>query len=305
MSGTSMWKMLKASVVEFFDDEAMTRAAAVAFYTALSFAPLLILLIWISSSLSSDITRQMVQQVEQVVGPQAGEAVDMVVKNAEQEKNAGTLAGMLSILVLLFSASSVFAQLQKSMNRIWDVERKPGAGVGGWLRTRLLSFGMLLVIAFLLAVSLVVSAGISMIGSGGAVWQVLNLIASLLIFFLLFAAMFKLLPDVHIEWGDVWVGAAITASLFIVGKYAIGKYLGMSSVGSAYGAAGSLVVLLVWVYYSTLIFFFGAELTQEYARRFGTYLAPNRHAQWAEDAPEKKGEAAGGGRPSPVTRSAS
>jgi membrane protein len=140
-----------------------------------------------------------------------------------------------------------------------------------------------------------------MVGSDGAVWQVLNLIASLLIFFLLFAAMFKLLPDVHIEWRDVWVGAAITAVLFIVGKYAIGKYLGMSSVGSAYGAAGSLVVLLVWVYYSTLIFFFGAELTQEYARRFGAHLAPNRHAQWADDAPERKDADASGGGRSPVT----
>jgi membrane protein len=188
----------------------------------------------------------------------------------------------------------VFAALQDSLNTIWEVRPKPDLGWGYTIRIRLFSFAMVIVIAFLLLVSLIVSAALSALGGylGGdaPVWQWLNLAISIVVFTLLFAMMYRFLPDVKVGWHDVWIGAAITALLFSLGKFLIGLYIGRSSLASVYGAAGSLVALLVWVYYSAQIVFLGAEFTQVYARRSGRRIEPSDHA---EALPERQREREG------------
>jgi len=186
---------------------------------------------------------------------------------------------------LIWSASNVFSQLQDALNTIWEVQPKP-AGIVGSLKRRLLPMSMVLGIGFLLMVSLVLSAGLVALGhffSGllpgmPVLWEVVNFVVSFAVVTGLFAAIYKLLPDVEIKWSDVWIGAAVTALLFTVGKLLIGLYLGNASIGSTYGAAGSLLVVLVWVYYSAQILFFGAEFTQVYARRYGSQIVPSEHA---------------------------
>jgi membrane protein len=186
----------------------------------------------------------------------------------------------------LFGASGVFGQLQASLNIIWGVQPKPGRGILGIIRDRSLSFGFILVVGFLLLVSLLLTAGIAFVGKQfGAMVpgmesliQILNSILSLAVITLLFGMMFKILPDANIAWRDVWIGAFITALLFTLGKFALGFYLGRSGVASSYGAAGSLIVLLLWVYYSSQVVFFGAEFTQVYANRFGSHVTPSSNA---------------------------
>lgn len=197
-----------------------------------------------------------------------------------------TIAAVISIIVLFFGASGVFVQLQTSMNKIWNVKQKPDQGFLGILRVRLTSFTMVLGIGFLLMVSLILSTVIKAMSNfmsdqlpgTGAIWQTTDLVVSFIVITLLFAMIFKYLPDVKIKWSDVWFGAIITALLFTVGKYALSLYLGSTSFGSAYGAAGSVIVLLAWIYYSSLILFFGAEFTQVYARRSGTRIEPTERA---------------------------
>lgn len=279
------WRLLKGAAFEFVEDDVMTLAAALSFYTALSLAPLLVIILWLAGQLGPEAQEQIVRQIELLIGPEAGEAIRLVIHSAGQRIETGTLAGVLGVATLLFSATAVFAQLQDSINRIWNVEARPDQNVLTWVKKRLLGLAMILGTLFLLVVSLTVSAGLQfMLERTGvnAMWQWVNLAGSLLVFVLLFALMFKFLPDVRVRWRDAWAGGALTAVLFVVGKAAIGLYLGQSGVGSAYGAAGSLVVLLVWVYYSSLILFFGAELTQVYARRLEDFLLPEDHARWAD-----------------------
>lgn len=280
MAVKTTFSMLKEAGSDFVEDDAMTLAAALAFYTALSFAPMLMLLIWISGMLGDDAQQKVVSQFTSMIGEQAGQAVDMVIQNAKSKPDAGNLAGIFGIATLIFSATGVFAQLQAAMNRVWDVTAKPGGGIWNFFRKRLLSLGTILAIGFILVVSLVVSAGISLVVAGAGGWQVVNIVVTLGIYVLLFAFIYKILPDVKMHWKDVWIGATFTAVLFQVGKTLISLYLGHSSVGSSYGAAGSLVVLLVWVYYSSIILFFGAEMTQVWARRYGAQIIPDKHAVW-------------------------
>lgn len=191
------------------------------------------------------------------------------------------------MLLLLIGASGVFAQLQQALNIVWNVQAKPNKGIGEFIRKRLLSFGMVLVIGFLLLVSLILSAILSGIGkleinlfSGlTPIWQLLNFAISFGFISLLFALIYKYLPDVKTRWKDVWVGATITALLFTLGKFLIGIYLGRGSLGSAYGAAGSLIIFLAWVFYSAQILLFGAEFTQVYARKYGRTIRPDSHAE--------------------------
>ena len=194
---------------------------------------------------------------------------------------------MISVVILLIGASGVFAQLQSALNTVWNVKAKPNGGIWQFIRKRLLSFGMVLAIGFLLLVSLLVSAflsGISkleinLLPGLTPLWQLVNFAISFGFISLLFALIYKYLPDVKIRWKDVWVGAIITALLFTLGKFAIGFYLGRGSLGSSYGAAGSLIVFLAWVFYSAQILLFGAEFTQVYARKYGRKICPNRHAE--------------------------
>lgn len=275
--------VVKRTVSEFSDDEAMTRAAALAFYSALSFAPLLVLLLWTTSLLGPEAEQATLQQVQQLVGPQAGEAVSAIIENAEQRPSIGSFSAIFSIAALLFSATGVFAQLQETLNRIWDVEPKPGGGVRQFLRTRLLSTGMLAAVGFVLVVSLVVSTVISLLLSRlGPLVLAGSFITNTLVFSLAFAAVYKFVPDCVVRFRDAAIGGLITGLLFAIGKEGIAFYLGHGSIGSAYGAAGSLLVLLVWVYYSGLVVLFGAELTQVYASDYGGGIVPDEHAVPAE-----------------------
>jgi membrane protein len=219
-----------------------------------------------------------------VFGPQAGDAIQTMLVHAK-EPGAGVLGTIIGAVVLLFGASGVFGELQDAMNTIWEVSPKPGRGVVGIVKDRFLSFTMVLGVAFMLLVSLVISAALSALGDwmGSFVdvewlWQGVNLAVSLALITLLFALVFKVVPDVKIRWGDVWLGAAVTAVLFTIGKFLIGLYVGKAGVASPYGAAGSLVVIVVWVFYSAHILFVGAEFTQVYARAMGVPIEPARGA---------------------------
>jgi membrane protein len=205
---------------------------------------------------------------------------------AAQKPAEGTVAAVLGAIALLFGASGVFAQLQDSLNTIWEVQPKPGRGIRGMIRDRFLSFAMVLGIGFLLMVSLILSAVLAALGAWMSsvlpgpeiLMQVAHFVISFGVIVLLFAAIFKLLPDVEIGWTDVWIGAIATSFLFTLGKYALGLYLGRSAVASAYGAAGSLVIVLLWVYYSAQILFLGAEFTQAYAHMYGSQVRPSPNA---------------------------
>jgi membrane protein len=224
---------------------------------------------------------QVYAQLEGLLGPTGAQALQTAVENSRQP-GVGTLSAVVGLVTLLWSASNVFAQLQDALNTIWEVESRPGAGILATVKKRFLSMTMVLGTGFLLLVSLLLSAGLATLGrffsgllpGAEALWEVVNFAVSFGIITLLFAAIYKVLPDVEIAWGDVWIGAAATALLFVVGKLLIGLYLGHASVGSTYGAAGSLLVALIWVYYSAQILFFGAEFTQVYARKYGSRIVP-------------------------------
>jgi membrane protein len=287
-----IWSLVRQTFNDWSEDKVPQLGAALAFYTALSIAPLLVIALGAAALFYGDeaARSQVSQQLSSLVGPEGGEAIEEMVANANQP-TTGTVATVLGLATLLFGASGVFGQLQSSLNTIWEVEPKPGRGILGMIRDRFLSLAMVFGIVFLLLVSLVISAVLASLGTlldrlpDSLHWlaQAVDLTVSFVVFTLLFAMMFKLLPDVKIAWRDVWLGAAVTAVLFIIGKFAIGLYLGHSSMASSYGVAGSFVVLLVWVYYSAQILFFGAELTQVYANQYGSKIVPAENAQAVTD----------------------
>jgi len=286
--------MLKTAFQEWNEDKASRLAAALAYFTLFSLAPLLILVIAIAGLFfdSAAVRQQIMGQVEALVGGSSAEFVRTILDNANRpSNNSGLVASLISIGLLLVGATGVLNQLQMSLNTIWNVEARPDIGIMNLVRKRLLSLGMITVIGFLLLVSLVVSSVIagfseylnSLAPSLDTIVQLLNFGVSLGITALLFAMIFKFLPDVLITWGDVWFGAIATAVLFSLGKFLIGLYLGNSSFGSTYGAAGSVIILLIWVFFSAQILFYGAELTQVYCRRFGSKVQPNKFAVSQED----------------------
>lgn len=286
-----VFTFIKTSISDFLRDDAMTLGAALAFYTALSLSPLLIILLSVASFLGEGTKQGIVRQISEMVGPQAASVIETIIRNVDANPGAGSISAIIGTLAIIFSATGVLAALQKSLNRIWNIESKPGGGVGNLLRKRLLSFGMILAIGFLLIVSLTVSTALNLVFAGtGIVWQIVNYLVTPGVFVLLFALIFRYLPDANIAWKNVWVGAAMTAVLFAVGIFAIGQYFRYSSIGSAYGAAGSLLVLLVWVYYSSLILFFGAEMTQVYSRKYGSRIQPDSHADWIDSDHQKPGQ---------------
>jgi membrane protein len=282
----AVWTLFKNALADFVEDDAMTLGAALAFYTALAMAPLLLCLVAIAGLAGAEFEREFTANVAAVVGAKAAEAVNMIMDSADSRPDLRSLSGFLGIITLLVGASGTFAQLQYAMNRIWDVQARPGQGIWGWIRKRFLSAGMVIAVGFVLLVSLALSAALSGAGrpahdvlpGADALWGLVDIVISFATVVALFAVIYKVLPDVRIAWRDVWFGAGVTAALFAAGKFAIGVYLGRSSVASAYGAAGSLILLLLWVYYSSLIVFFGAELTQEYAKRRGAGIEPDEHA---------------------------
>ncbi len=288
MHSKEIFGILKKAASEWMEDQAPTLGAALAYYTVFSLAPLLIIIIGVAGLVFGPEAAQgqIFEQLRGLLGEAGAKSMQDLVENANAKPATGIFATVIGIVTLLFGASGVFGQLQTSLNAIWGVQPKPGRGVLGIIQDRILSFGFILVVGFLLLVSLLLTAAIALVGewSGGMMpgmeflIQLLNSGLSLAVITLLFAMLFKFLPDAKIAWHDVWIGAFITAALFTVGKFALGLYLGKSSVSSSYGAAGSLIVLLLWVYYSSQILFFGAEVTQVYANRFGSHVAPADNA---------------------------
>jgi membrane protein len=279
----------KEVVQEYSEDRVPRLSAALSYYTVFSLAPLVVLVLAIAGLLwanNEELRLQLVQQIESLVGPQAGEQVNIIIDQFATP-GGSIIATILGVITLILGATGVFGQLQESLNTIWEVRPKEGRGIWGMIKTRFLSFTLVLGISFLLLVSLVVSAALSfvnnffsdLLGGFGFVAHILNFVVSIGLITLVFAMIFRFLPDVEIEWRDVWVGSLITAVLFTIGKTLIGIYLGNSAVASAYGAAGSLVIILLWVYYSSQILFVGAEITQVYARRYGSKILPSENAR--------------------------
>ena len=282
------WELLKLTFTEWTNDNAFELSAALAFYTIFSIAPVLLIAVGVASFFLAPetATTRIVDEMEKLVGAQGANAVRQVIESS-RGFGKGIWAVSVGIVTLITGATAVFGELQSALNRIWDVEAKPDRGViMSLIVDRLRSFSIAVCVGFLLLVSLVVSALISGLQNymnnwlPGVpwVWQAANVVTSFLVVAALFAMIYKFLPDVVISWKDVWIGAAVTALLFSAGKYLIGIYLGRTATSSAFGAAGSLVVLLFWVYYSALISFLGAEFTQVYARRYGPGICPKKHA---------------------------
>jgi membrane protein len=274
------WQMIKAAVKAWVDDYAPSMGAALSYYTLFSLAPLLIIVIAVAGMVFGQQAAQgeIVVQLSGIMGAQGALAVEGILK-AAREPAKGMVATIVGIAILLIGATAIFAELQSALDRIWRVSALPAeSGIWHLLRTRLLSFGLVLGLGFMLTVSLVVSAALAALGKWWGGWfagwdeflEILNFAVSLGIFTLLFAMIYKIMPRANIPWRDVWTGAAVTALLFTIGKVLIGLYLGKSSLASGFGAAGSLVVLIAWVYYSAQIFLFGAEYTWVYANRHGS-----------------------------------
>jgi membrane protein len=287
MQTAEMAGLIKETFREWSEDKAVRLAAALAYYTVVALAPLLIIILAIAGLFfGRDAAQgQIVAQINSLVGEQSGEAIQGIIANASQPKS-GIIASIFGIAALLFGASGVFGELQEGLNTVWEVQSKPGRGIIGIIKDRFLSLTMVFGVGFLLLVSLVLSAGLSALGEylkgllplPEVVLQGLNFIISFVVISLLFAMLFKVLPDAKIAWNDVWTGAVITALLFTVGKFLLGLYIGRSSVGSAYGAAGSLIVILIWIYYSSQILFLGAEFTKVYANKYGSLIQPDEDA---------------------------
>lgn len=271
-----LWFDLKATAIQFGEDKAPRLAAALAYYTVFSLAPLLIIVIGVIGLVygSDEARQQLVGQLEQWVGEDTAGLVSTMIERTAQT-GGGVLATLLGIATLLLGATTVFAQLQMAMNEIWDVAADRSGGIWHLLLMRLQGLGVVLVLGFLLLVSFVLQAAMNVIVSNFAgilpgaewLWYVLNLLLTLALVAVVFAGIFKVLPDVELRWRDVWRGAILTAILFKIGEVLIGIYLGTSGASSAFGAAGSLVVLLLWIYFSAQILLFGVEYTQVETRR--------------------------------------
>jgi membrane protein len=290
-----MWSLIKESVSQWSEDYAPSMGAALAYYTIFSIAPLLVIAIAVAGFFFGQdaASGEIFAQLRGLVGDEGAAAIQGLVKSAS-EPGKGTFAAAAGIVTLLLGATTVFGELQSDLDRIWDAPKPEKAGLWGMLRGRLLSFGMILGIGFLLLVSLIFSAALAALSHFWDAWftewefvlQTINFVVSFAMITGLFAMIYKLLPRVDIGWKDVWVGAIVTSALFSIGKLLIGLYLGKSSVASGFGAAGSLVIVLLWVYYSAQIFLLGAEFTKTYAYRHGSRMARTKPSA-QQDAPRE------------------
>lgn len=294
MSWKTVYQIVRETYEGWSEDNAASSGAALAYYTLFSIAPLLVIVIALCGIVfGPEAARgQIVKELQGNVGPTAAQAIEkMIVRTSNP--GSGTVATVIGVVVLLIGAVGVFNELQADLNRVWKVQPKPGRGWLGVLKDRLLSFAMVLIIGLLLLVSMVASAALAALNQflppaslpgGEILWRLINDVVSFVIITLLFAAIYKILPDIQIAWRDVWVGAVVTALLFTVGKFLIGLYLGRAGVTSAYGAAGSLVLILLWVYYSSQLLLFGAEFTRVYAEHCGTRVVPADNAVFVGSA---------------------
>jgi membrane protein len=293
------FSLLKQTFQEWLQDKAPQLGAALAYYTVFSLAPLVLVLLAIIGVIFRDnpggAWNKITQQMSYFLDESAVHVVQNIAQKASQP-GKGLIATIIGVALALFGASGVFGQLQDALNTIWGVKAKPGRGIWGFLRVRFLSFAMVGGVCFLLLVSLIVegvlkgfSHYVQSVLPGGIIIAVsIYLIFDFAVIVLVFAMIFKFLPDIEIQWRDVWIGAAMTAIFFGIGKWALGLYLGSGAAGSAYGAASSLITLLLWVYYSSQILLFGAEFTQVYANRAGRGLKPAEYAVRIETSETEK-----------------
>jgi len=282
-----IFSLIGAAASAWVEDNALRLSAALAYYSIFSLAPLLIIIISVAGLIFGEAAARgrIADQMRELAGQKAAEAIQALVAGTSH-KSTSLSATILGLAVLLFGASGAFGELKSALNTIWGVQIKPGRAMFTMMRERFISFTMVLVVGFLLVVSLLVSAALAafddslqkLMALPSIVWQGADIVVSVVVMTMLFAMIFKVLPNVILRWRDVWTGAACTAVLFTIGKFLIGVYLGTSGVTSYYGAAGSAIVLLLWVYYSACILFFGAELTKVYVRKYGAGIVPDSRA---------------------------
>lgn len=284
----SGWDILKETVRKFQNDDPIIYSAAIAFFTIFSLPPMLIIIVQVAGGVLSEqtVTNEISLQIQALVGKGSADQIQEILKNANASES-GTLATIIGVATLLFSATVVFNFIQKALNSIWCVKPKPKRSFVKFVTDRLLSFSLVVTLGFLLLVSLTIDAVLVifrdyineiLFGYTGYFMQVLNFFISLLVVAFIFAMIFKVLPDARIKWKDVRIGAFVTALLFTLGKYIIGLILGNTNIASTYGAAGSLAAILLWVFYSTVILLLGAEFTKVYTERRGRRIRPKKHA---------------------------
>lgn len=294
------WQILKQTVNDFMDDKVLKLSAALSYYTIFSIAPMLIVIITLCDVFlgKEAIEGSVYGQINDMVGNEAALQIQQMIKNAALSGDS-TWATVVGIVTLIIGATSVFGEIQDSINFIWQLKAKPKNGLIKMLLNRLLSFSMVVSLGFILMVSLAMNGIIELFSRQLAILfpqvtmvlvYIVNLALTFIIISSLFAIIFKVLPDAKIKWKHVIVGAVTTAILFMVGKFAIGMYLGSSKVGTAYGAAGSIVIILLWVYYSAIILYFGAEFTQVYVQHFGGKIRPNEYAVYVKEVPVETDE---------------
>ena len=280
------------------EDEPFLLASSLSYYTLFSLTPLLVIAIAVAGLVfgREAAQNQIVETIGGMIGAESAKAIQGMIENASNKPTAGIISTVIAGVTLLIGAGGVVGQLQTSLNKIWGVEPKSGQGIWVFIRQRFISFAMVLAVGFILLVSLVVTAVLTafsqfiggLIGGADFVGHLLDVVVSVGFVTLLFAMIYKFVPDVQIQWKDVRIGAALTSILFTVGKFVIGLYLGSTGVASAYGAAGSLITVLLWVFYSSLIFLLGAEFTQAYASTYGSGVAPAPYAERSPAAGDRK-----------------
>lgn len=282
------WYLLKTTVFEFNDDNAIKLSAALSYYTIFALPPLLIIIITICGFFFGEeaVTGELYGQINRLVGNDAAIQIQDAIKNV-QLSDSNVFVTIFGVVMLLIGASGVFAEIQSSINFIWGLRAKPNKGLKKFIQNRIMSFSMIVSVGFLMLVSLMLNATLDVLNSRLKLYladstvylfYVINLVIVLGSITLLFAIIFRTLPDGVIKWKDAFIGAGCTAVLFMIGKFAIGFYLGNSTIASVYGAAGSVIIILVWVYYSAIILYFGAEFTKVYAKSYGGKIAPNDYS---------------------------
>lgn len=284
------WALLKDSFFSWYNRDPFKNSTVISYYAIFSFPGLGVIIINLAGYFygTEAMTNQISTQIEGMIGSGAAESVETIIANAYTSEGL-TLSSVVSIATLIFGATGVFYQVQQTLNHMWDVKPKPKQQLLKFLKDRLFSFGMILTIGFLLLVSLIVSSligalsewiSVNILGILDLVLKITDITLSLIIITILFAAIYKILPDVEIRWKDVWVGAFVTSILFVIAKFLLGLYFGISNPGSMYGAAGSIILIMLWTTYSGLILLYGAEFTQVYARRYGVKIKPAPHAEY-------------------------
>ncbi|WP_017498406.1 YihY/virulence factor BrkB family protein [Flavobacterium sp. WG21] len=282
------WYLLRTTFLEFNDDNAIKLSAALSYYTIFALPPLLIIIITICGFFFGEeaVTGELYGQINRLVGNDAAIQIQDAIKNV-QLSDSNVFVTIFGVVMLLIGASGVFAEIQSSINFIWGLRAKPNKGLKKFIQNRIMSFSMIVSVGFLMLVSLMLNAVLDVLNarlklyladSTVYLFYVINLIIVLGSITLLFAIIFRTLPDGIIKWRDAFIGAGCTAILFMIGKFAIGFYLGNSTIASVYGAAGSVIIILVWVYYSAIILYFGAEFTKVYAKTYGGKIAPNGYS---------------------------